>query len=231
MKIILENNDAKLSLNTHGAYIEKFKIKDEMIFFPNVQFKIDDVLKPRGGMHPCLPNFGADASGKLAQHGFGRELDWDIVNRTDNSITLSLVGEKDYYKMNFTIYYELSKDSLYVKLNIENNGKSLPIAPGFHPYFYSKDQQIDIEGYKIDKEKLEDTIFISTNDIKFKTSNRTISIKVKENVGRYAVWSDKKSDYICVEPTFNGNSFTNNSDEPLILENGQSFNMEFEIKA
>ena len=60
MKISLKNSLASLEVNTNGAYIDNFEVKDTAVFFPKVMVKIGDVLKIRGGMHVCAPNFGVD---------------------------------------------------------------------------------------------------------------------------------------------------------------------------
>ena len=72
MKIGLKNSVASLNINTNGAYIDNFEVKGVPIFFPKVMVKIGDILKVRGGMHVCTPNFGLDKRlDTLPAHGFG----------------------------------------------------------------------------------------------------------------------------------------------------------------
>lgn len=47
-----------------------------------------DGSKPiAGGLAHCFPQFGP---GKLQQHGFARNEDWDVLTLSDSSVTLSL---------------------------------------------------------------------------------------------------------------------------------------------
>ena len=98
MKINLKEKNMELTVNTYGAYIEKFTKEKKPIFFPKLLIKIKNELKTRGGMHPCLPNFGKSEIKKLDQHGFGRISFWDIEEKTENSVKLKLEGKGEYEK-------------------------------------------------------------------------------------------------------------------------------------
>ena len=65
MKINLKEKNMELTVNTYGAYIEKFTKEKKPIFFPKLLIKIKNELKTRGGMHPCLPNFGKSEIKKI----------------------------------------------------------------------------------------------------------------------------------------------------------------------
>ena len=232
MKETIKNENLEVCINTFGGYIESFTYKNNPVFFPKLLIKIKDSLKTRGGMHPCLPNFGEDEYLNLNVHGFGRDEFWEIIEKDENKIKLKLKGIETYKNVDFYIDYEIEKDKLKTYLRVDNksNDKKL-IAPGFHPYFYTGEEKIKFENFEIDEKKLFDTIFIDRDFLKFTLKNKEISINTK-NAGRFAIWTDFYGQYICIEPTFNGKSFIKKEkDEPFILKKDQSFNMAFEIQA
>ncbi|MDO4594229.1 MAG: aldose epimerase [Tissierellia bacterium] len=229
MKIILLSPDKKITVNTHGAYVEKFTYEDKMIFFPNVQIKIGEELKARGGMHPCIANFGKDNKTGEKQHGFGRYADWNVLENTRDYLKLGVNGIGNYEKVYFTIEYHLN-DTFNTHLKIENKSNRLvPVAPGFHPYFFSSDNFVHVKDRKIDLSKIEDTIFLDRDSVEFFTSEGNFVVKGNRNISKYAIWSDKKGDYVCIEPTYNGNSFEDLYKKPKQLAPNEVFEMDFDI--
>lgn len=81
MKINLINKKTKLTLDSDGAYIEKFSYDKKDIFFPKFETEIKGKKKIRGGSHPCLPSFGPSEINDLKDHGYARNRDWDLVEK------------------------------------------------------------------------------------------------------------------------------------------------------
>lgn len=232
MKITLANDKAQASVNTNGAFVDSFEIEDIPIFFPRLMVKIADKLKTRGGMHPCAPNFGANATGlDLDQHGFARDMDWEIDEKAQSYVRLSLDGIKDYEGVKFLVEYKLNDTSLLTSLSILNKAsKEKLVAPGFHPYFYSDQGKILINNPKIDQKSLVSSIFDQNKAQKFTVQGNEIEIVGLENVNYFVFWTDFKGDYICVEPTYMANSFEDESKASYILRPGEEFVQKFEIK-
>lgn len=229
MKIEIKNEYLSATINLFGAYIENFCKYGNPIFFPKVVSKIGDKLKARGGMHPCLPNFGPDEISNLNQHGFARNNKWQLVDKANDFVKLKLLGIDDYVDVEFVIEYRLEKDGLLTRLNIKNTSSSEKnIGPGFHPYFYCENMNIEIEGFDIEKDKLEDTIFLEVKKIQAKIGKNNIRISGK-NVNVFAIWTDFFGDYICIEPTLNSKSFTKEINRPYILKAKEEFSQEFVI--
>lgn len=233
MKIGLKNSVASLNINTNGAYIDNFEVKGVPIFFPKVMVKIGDILKVRGGMHVCTPNFGLDKRlDTLPAHGFGRDLLWQAIEQQENFVKLALDGKKDYENVSFMVEYRLEGTSLFLSLKIKNNSNEEKlIAPGFHPYFYADHRPIDINNRKISKEELPDSIYVDGKDQRFTTNGTTIDIIGIKNINKYVFWTDFKGDYICVEPTYNGNAFEDSNKNIYRLEAKESFEISCRIKA
>ncbi|WP_058989720.1 aldose epimerase [Anaerococcus rubeinfantis] len=228
MKIKLKEKDLEMTVNSYGAYIEKFTKNKKPIFFPKLLVKIKDELKTRGGMHPCLPNFGKSEIKNLAQHGFGRISFWDIEEKSANSIKFKLEGKDEYENTSYYIEYKIENSSLKVYLKIENkSGKDLPIAPGFHPYFYV-DKDLSIKDVNLEKINLEDTYFLKEKKAYLESKYFNIMIE-NENFKEFAIWTDYKGEYLCLEPCLNGPSFTKKINNPYILKKGQDFEEKIKI--
>lgn len=231
MKYNLKKNDISICINNYGAYVESFQRSGETIFFPKVLTKINDQLKKRGGMHPCIPNFGEDKITNLSQHGFGRDEYWDILSSGEDYIDLKLVGEGLYEDVYFYINYKIDQAKLITSLNIYNrSSKTVNLAPGFHPYFYCKDFDFEIEDFKINpKEDLSQTLFLESDRIKFRISNKNFQI-IGQNIKKFAIWTDFCGDYVCIEPTYRGSVFTEDNKDIYKIKKNEEFSMEFSIE-
>ena len=228
MKIKLKEKNLEMTVNSYGAYIEKFSKNNKPIFFPKLILKIKGDLKTRGGMHPCLPNFGKSHIKNLAQHGFGRNSFWDVENRGENFIDLKLDGKGEYENSIYKIRYQLKDSSLFLYLEtINKSKKDLEIAPGFHPYFYI-DKNFKIKGLDLENIRLEDTYFLKEKKAYLKSKYFNISIEC-ENFKEFAVWTDFNGDYLCLEPCYNGPSFSKEINNPYILKSGQTFKENIKI--
>lgn len=228
MKIKLKDKNLEMTVNSYGAYVEKFTKDKKPIFFPKLLIKIKDELKTRGGMHPCLPNFGKSEIKDLAQHGFGRISFWNIEEKSENFIKFKLEGKGEYENTLYYIKYKIEDSSLKIDLKIENKSdKDLPIAPGFHPYFYV-DKDFKIKDLNLEKINLEDTYFLKEKKAYLESKYFNIFIE-NENFKEFAIWTDYMGEYLCLEPCLNGPSFTKKINNPYILEKGQYFEGEIKI--
>lgn len=228
MKIKLKEKNLEMTVNSYGAYIEKFTKNNKAIFFPKLMLKIKDDLKTRGGMHPCLPNFGKSEIKNLDQHGFGRVSFWDIEEKGDNFINLKLKGKEEYKNSFYKIRYELKDSNLFVYLEIINkSNKDLEIAPGFHPYFYV-DKNFKIKDVNLENIKLEDTYFLKEKKANIKGKYFDILVE-NEKFNEFAIWTDFHGEYLCLEPCLNGPSFTKKINDPYILKSGEKFKEKIKI--
>lgn len=230
MKIDIKNQNLRVSINNFGAYVETFSKLDDPIFFPKVLTKIGENLKPRGGMHPCLPNFGQDQISALPQHGFARDEYWDVLTSGENYVDLKLVGMDTYEDVYFYINYSLEANKLITSLKVYNRSdRDVYLGPGFHPYFYCKDLDLEIEGFPVDRDKIEDTLFLEASEVKFTANGKTYAIR-GENIGVFAIWTDFNGDYVCIEPTYKGKVFTGDGNDRYKLLRDEEFSQEFVIE-
>ena len=215
-------------INPEGAWVESLVSGDDQILFPLGELTNEDgESKKRGGMHVCLPNFGAGGNTGLAQHGFGRNTLWRVVSSESNKVELALENSPQPYEdMLASLVYELDESSLTANLRLENWGAGvLRFAPAFHPYFSirpgSTEVSINENVYQLDS--LAGTEFVEADAMTFKTSSKTIRIS-QENLSLWAIWTDLLGPYVCIEPTFDGYRFLEAPKSDELLAPGNTAN-------
>nr|MCW2728233.1 hypothetical protein [Aeromicrobium sp.] len=99
------------------------------ILFPIVGRVPDDTISVDGRSYP------------LTQHGFARDLEWDVVTADDSSATLRLrdnEATRDRFPFAFelTAHYAVDDDGLVTTYEVHNPGEvHLPVSIGSHPAF------------------------------------------------------------------------------------------------
>lgn len=94
----------------------------------------------------------------LSRHGFAREMEFELIDKQQNSATFSLLassGTKEKYPFNFDLHliYTLENKSLKIEYKVFNNGESkMPFSIGAHPAF---DLPGNFENYSLAFEKEE----------------------------------------------------------------------------
>ncbi|WP_408030412.1 aldose 1-epimerase family protein [Tenacibaculum xiamenense] len=107
---------------------------------------------------------------ELTQHGFARDLDFEVLNKTNNSILLETQYSEETllkypYKFSLQIGYELKESRIDVSYNVINkDDKSINFSIGAHPAFNCPiSQGTSFNDYFIEFEKEEHPILHSLN--------------------------------------------------------------------
>ena len=222
MNITLHTGTTTATITTDGAYITSLADEHGDVFYPLQQLTTPDgERKTRGGCHVCLPNFGPGGASGLAQHGFGRTSQWQVVEHTSNRVELMLRGSGAYAGLESRLVYTVAEHQLAMQLTLVNVGEDeLLVAPAFHPYF-AYDGVPVLDGQPLaDLTPLAETIFVDGSTRQLATGLRTITLQ-SEGLPRWAVWTDGLGSYFCVEPTHSGNSFADNPAHAATLVPGQ----------
>jgi galactose mutarotase-like enzyme len=137
--------NSKIAIDLNGGLLLSWKIKGEEIFYQGSSTR-------RSGV-PILFPFANPLEGgifnisglPIGQHGFGRDSIWKLKEISEASISINLMNQdispemQAAYPFQFevTIKVEINHaDMLKYTMEVKNLGdKSLPIAPGLHPYF------------------------------------------------------------------------------------------------
>jgi len=202
----------------NGGLINRFVVGKRNLLFPQQVFQTENGPKKRGGIPILFPN--ADPITEptdifnLKQHGFARDKKWQIDQVSESKTVLSLSQDEEtinQYPFDFflNLEVEVSDRQLNYVLKIINPSQTeeLPVAPGFHPYFYvpvgdKKNIKIDLPGFKADTYDFNSTLPFPQQKIVNLSlpDGKNIKIEVSDNFKYWMVWSESDKPFICIEP-------------------------------
>jgi len=142
----ISNNTISVQISAQGAELQSIINKENLLEYiwsgdPSFWGKKSPVLFPIVG---GLKNSSYQHQGisfQLGRHGFAREREFTVHNKTEDSIRFSLVSDettKEVYPFDFifSIEYSVKNNQLTVKYIVENIGvENLLFSVGAHPAF------------------------------------------------------------------------------------------------
>lgn len=144
-----------------GGIITRWQVAGQEILYLDQERFADPSLSVRGGIPILFPICGnlpqnlfsyGGGTYKLKQHGFARDLPWQVESVAADQIVLSLTSNtltlSQYpfpFELQFT--YQIAGDRLILQQRFHNTGTTeMPFCIGFHPYFAVRDKtQLEIE--------------------------------------------------------------------------------------
>ena len=142
-----------------GGIITRWSIQGQEVFYLDEERFTHPELSVRGGnpiLFPICGNLPDDSyvydgqSYNLKQHGFARNLPWEVVEKSTESsckLTVSLKSNAEtlaVYPFEFEVkfIYELKGKTLKIHQEyINKSDKVMPLSFGFHPYFLVGDKE------------------------------------------------------------------------------------------
>ncbi|HEY4628069.1 MAG TPA: aldose 1-epimerase family protein [Flavobacterium sp.] len=178
MKTVIKNTFLTATINSFGAELCSLKNNEnkEYIWEGNLDFwgKHSPILFPIVGTLKNNSYQYNETEYHLSRHGFAREMDFEIVNQRENSVTFSIQSSEETLKVypflfELQIIYTLDKNRLHIEYKVMNNGKiKMPFSIGAHPAFALPG---NFENYNIQFEKEESLeYYVLENDL---ISNKT----------------------------------------------------------
>lgn len=147
-----------------GGIITKWRVNGQEIFYLDAERFTNPELSVRGGNPILFPICGNLPDNTyifqgnkypLKQHGFARDLPWDVTNQvTQDKASLTVVLNSNeqtraVYPFDFELAftYQMQGNILEVQQNYTNKSSSpMPFSFGFHPYFAISDKtQLEFE--------------------------------------------------------------------------------------
>lgn len=186
MKITLSNSELTATINTFGAELISFKNDSNKEYIwegnPNYWGKHSPILFPIVGSLRNNNYIYNNSIYHLPRHGFAREMDFEVKEKTDLEVVFSLKQtgatlEKYPFNFELQISYTLTNSVLKIGYKvINNNDFSMPFSIGAHPAFALPS---DFKYYELLFEKSEKLI-VSTleNDL---ISNATYILPMENN--------------------------------------------------
>ncbi|KAF8047579.1 hypothetical protein N665_2939s0004 [Sinapis alba] len=156
-KLVLTSPDkSEAEIYLFGGCVTSWKVasgKDLLFVRPDAVF---NKIKPiSGGIPHCFPQFGP---GVIQQHGFGRNMDWSVVdseNAVDNAaVTLELKDgpySRSMWDFAFQALYKVvvGADCLSTELKITNtDNKAFSFNTALHTYFRASVTGASVRGLK-----------------------------------------------------------------------------------
>lgn len=222
-----------------GGIITQWQVNGQELLYLDAERFANPELSVRGGipiLFPIcgnLPNDTYTHNGQtytLKQHGFARNLAWNVVEQMTQSeagIVLRLTSTdqtRAVYPFDFqiTFTYRLQGTSLLIQQQIVNqSSESMPFSMGLHPYFQVSDKsqlQFDIPATQF-QDQQDRTVhsFAGTFDfeqdeidVAFRTlsrqsaratdRNRRITLDYSSIYSTLVFWTIKGKAYYCLEP-------------------------------
>lgn len=160
MEYVLENEQLKLTVSSHGAEpVSVIAKKDgaECLWNadPSVWGRHAPILFPYTGK---LTGGYMEVEGQKyegGQHGFARDMEHDLVEQTENKLVLELRANPETlkkYPFDFVLrsVFTLKGNTVHHTLDVENSGKEpLRFGIGYHPAFTCPfDEKHDTEDYE-----------------------------------------------------------------------------------
>ena len=186
MITILKSDKLIAKINHKGAELISLKndVEKEFIWNGNPEFwsKHSPILFPIVGTLKNNEYYFEGKKYSLNRHGFARDMDFELIAKTDSKAVFSLVNNTNTlnvypFEFELLLNYELTDNSLIITFKVINkNLFSMPFSIGAHPAFALPEQ---FENYSLDFEYSEKLIrFELENDL---LSNVTNSIQRNEN--------------------------------------------------
>lgn len=147
MTYFLENDYLAISVDTHGAELSSIinkKENKEMLWQGNPEYwgRKSPVLFPVVGKYKKGKTTYEGKEYSLGQHGFARDMEFVIAEKTSNKLTFILESNHktlEVYPFNFrlTCTFQLVDNKIIVGWEVQNtDNKKIYFSIGAHPAFY-----------------------------------------------------------------------------------------------
>lgn len=173
--IQLKNDDLEVTCKKLGAELTSIKYKGhEYLWQADSKFwgRHAPVLFPIVGKLKDNECIVKNKKYNMSQHGFARDMEFDVFAQTTNSITFILTNNEETmkkYPFEFELYikYEIIDNKVLVKYTVVNSGNdNMFFSIGGHPAF-NIDGEFDDCTIEFDKNETQNKIFVEDGFIKF----------------------------------------------------------------
>jgi galactose mutarotase-like enzyme len=187
LKTVIKNTFLTATINSFGAELCSLKNNEnkEYIWEGNPDFwgKHSPILFPIVGTLKNNSYQYNETEYHLSRHGFARDMDFELVDQKENSVTFSIQSSEETLKVypfifELQIIYTLYENSLSIEYKVINNGKlKMPFSIGAHPAFALP---ANFENYAIQFEKEESLeYYLLENDL---ISNKTKILEMQNKL-------------------------------------------------
>jgi galactose mutarotase-like enzyme len=249
-----------------GGIITQWSVMGQEMFYLDRDRYLNPELSVRGGipiLFPIcgnLPNNTYTHQGQtytLKQHGFARELPWEVIADNDTSLTIKLTSNSQTlavypFAFEVTFTYSLLGHRLVIGQHYANRSTEImPFSAGFHPYFSVLDKtqlQLDIpstqfwdnqtqttepfSGFNFDLEEMDwafNPLSRRTASVIDHQRNLKLTLNYDDHYSTLVFWTLKGKDFYCLEPWSAPRNALNTGEHLLYLQPGESLSTEVSL--
>ena len=236
-----ERTDTRVVVSPQrGAIVTSMRVAGRELLYMNDLTLCDSSQNVRGGIPVLFPSpgklngdswsWGGRSGTDLKQHGFGRILDWNVLDSPPGALLLEIQANawtmpRYPWQFRAQLEYRLELHRLAIHFRVENHDNSpLPFALGFHPYFYVKDvldkakvripssatQAFDnvqkcvvpFQGFDLSQPEV-DLHLLDHGQSQCSVElpdGARLELRASEALKIWVVWTLEKKDFVCVEP-------------------------------
>jgi galactose mutarotase-like enzyme len=249
-----------------GGIVTRFEVGGRPVLFMDPATLRDPTKNVRGGVPVLFPSPGKlvdDAwsrdgrRGAMKQHGFARNLAWQVTDVSASTATLQLAASaatRAQYPWEFVLEQTVAVrgSSLHLDHRVTNRGDAaMPFGLGFHPYFLVADagkhdaviatpatrafdnvakQVVALAGIELARPEVDlHLLDHGSTTCALRLPDRTIELRGSAAYTHWVVWTLAGRDFVCLEPwTCPGNAL-NTGDRLLVVAPGASHTLSLEI--
>jgi galactose mutarotase-like enzyme len=225
----------------------------EILYFDAERFA-DPSKSVRGGIPVLFPICGGLPGSSLPQHGFARDLPWQIEELADGSgVRLSLTDSPETlalipHPFRLELELRLEPQALAIRARVshadELDEEALPFSLGLHPYFAVPDLgAVRLSGLPAEGLDQAAGVTASTADllsrlpdgvdllagpaaaVRLETGSHVVVLETSAPLDLAVVWTDPPRPMVCLEPWTAGRGALNSGERLLTVPPGESLEL------
>jgi galactose mutarotase-like enzyme len=259
MARFLRDGDAEVEIvPERGGMVVGFRVGDTPVLYLDRATLDDPTQKVRGGIPVLFPTAGRLAGDRyqgheLKQHGFARNLPWDVVAATPAELRLALSSssatEREFpYAFRLVLDYALAGATLRITARCRNlDPRPLPLHFGLHPYFFVPDAdkaRTTIEsrgdegsapapfaGLDLTAPEIDRCFAAGAGPKTLRRPGASVTLAACPELSRWVVWTLAGRDFVCLEPWTAPANALNTGEGLIWIAPGQTRSLWVEISA
>ena len=232
----------------HGPWGER-----EIFYFDAERF-VDPSKSVRGGIPVLFPICGGLAGSPLPQHGFARDLPWELTALSDGSgVRMTLTDSPSTIELfphpfRLALEFRLEPQALAITARVSHPGGEgeapLPFAFGLHPYFKVADLQA-VRLHGLPPQATDQAAGASANTadllaslpsgvdllagptpaVRLEAGGLAISLDTEAPLDLAVIWTDPPRPMVCIEPWTAPRGALNSGERLLQVQPGESLEL------
>lgn len=253
-----------------GAIVTSFRVAGRELLYMNDATLCDSSQNVRGGIPILFPSpgklvndtlsWGGRTGTDVKQHGFGRILDWNVVDTPPGALLLEIQNNawtmpRYPWQFRALLEYRLELHRLSIHFRMENHDTTpLPFALGFHPYFYVKDvldkakvriptnatqawdnvqkQVVPFQGFELCQPEVDlHLLDHGASQCSLQLPDGArVEMQGSDELKIWVVWTLEKKDFVCLEPWSAHPDALNTGENVIAVQPGAAHELHLDLE-